>query len=347
MVMWMVMRERCGAGSWVAGMGAAALLALTGCGGEADVEGESIDAFAQALCTGVKVSIDPTKTLPPNSMALLTASNATCAEGEVAEYRFMYKRDGDPAPYAEFRGWSTEPTATFDNTGLPSGKYTLQVRARNVGSTVTQNSAAKVVINSGEVCSSVTLKAAPKSPQLPGKTIGLTAHATCTAGTPEFQYFVRGADTAFMPLGTWTEGGTDWDTSGLDVGKYTLRVDTRRIGNPSGFESQHSMAFMLADTCQALVVTFSPSNSQPAGTLVNVNARANCVGGATPEFRYDYRMSGTSPWSLLQQWSSAPVAPWDTTGLAAGFYQVRVQTRAPGMTSAQATKSVGFDVTAP
>ena len=338
---------RCVASSWVAGVLTVASLALTGCGAEADGDGESFDSVAQALCTGVKLSSAPAGTLPPNDSALLTASNVTCADGEVAEYRFMYKRDGDPTPYTEFRGWSSEPTATFDNTDRPSGKYTLQVRARNLGSSVTQNSQATVILNSGEVCPSVTLSASPKSPELPGKTITLSPNATCTAGTPEYRYFVKAPGLGFSPLGTWTGESGVWDTSGLAVGKYTLKVYARSVGNVSAYESQRSVSFTLADTCKGVTMQFLPASPQPSGTMVSVDAQASCPGGSTPEFRYDYRLKGTTAWSLVQNWSSAASAPWDTTGLVASSYQVRVQTRAPGVTTSQASKTSTFNLTAP
>lgn len=344
----MRMRVQCDASSWVAGVLTVALLALTGCSAEVDGEGESIDSVGQALCTGVKLSSAPTGLLPPNSAALLTASNVTCAAGEVAEYRFMYKQDGDPTVYTEFRGWSPEPTATFDNTDRPSGKYTLQVRARTVGSSATQNSQATVALSSGEVCPSVTMNVAPKSPELPGKTISLSPNATCTAGTAEYQYSVKApGETTFAPLGTWTEANGVWDTSGLAVGKYSLRVYARHVGNISTFESQRSVTFTLADTCKGVTIQFFPASPEPSGTLVAVEAGASCPGGFTPEFRYDYRLKGTSPWSLLQTWSPEASVPWDTTGLGAGTYQVRVQTRAPGVTAAQATKTTDFKLTAP
>ena len=347
MVMWLPMWKRCGAGSRVAGMLAVAALALTGCVVEADGDGEDIGSVAQALCTGVKLSSDATGTLPLNGSTLLTANNATCADGEVAEYRFMYKLDGDPAPYAEFRGWSTEPTATFDNTDRPSGIYTLQVRARNVGSTANQNSASTVVITSGEVCTSATLSAAPKSPVLPGKIINLSAQATCTGGTPEFRYFVKSPGTGFQALGDWTELNAAWDTTGLALGKYNLRVYARRAGNLSAYEATRSMAFELADTCRVASVAFSPVSPAPAGTVVDVNAEANCVGETDAEFRFHYRLKGSSAWLLVQDWSGAASAPWDTTGLAEGTYQMRVQTRSPGVLAPQASKSVYFKVTAP
>lgn len=349
MAMLMPMSRRWGVGSWVAGGVTVASLALTGCSGEAygDGEGENIESVAQALCAKVKLAIAPAKTLPPNSSALLTASNATCAAGEVAEYRFMYKRDGDPTPYTEFRGWSTEPTATFDNAELPSGKYTLQVRARNVGSSSAQNSQATVVVNSGEVCSSVTLKAAPTSPVLPGKTITLSSQATCTAGSPEYQYSVKAPGGSYAPLGTWTEGHAAWDTSGLALGKYTLRVYARRAGNISSYESERTLSFTLADTCQAVTMDFSPAGAQPSGTMVVVDAHANCPGGSTPEFRFHYGLKTGPEWLLLQDWSSDAAALWDTTGLVEGTYQVRVQTRAPGVTTTQASKVSDFKLTAP
>ena len=344
----MRIRMRCDANSWVAGVLTVALLAFMGCGAEADGESESIDSVGQALCTGVKLSSAPTGTLPSNNAALLTASNVTCAAGEVAEYRFMYKQDGDPAPYAEFRGWSPEPTATFDNTDRPSGKYTLQVRARTIGSTATQNSQATVVLSSGEVCPSVTLSASPKSPELPGKAISLLPNATCTGGRAEYRYLVKAPGTAsFTPLGTWTETNGVWDTSGLVVGKYSLRVYARHVGNISNFESRRSVSFTLADTCHGVTTQFFPASPAPSGTLVAVEADATCPGGFTPEFRYDYRLKGTSAWSLLQNWSSEASAPWDTTGLGASTYQVRVQTRAPGVTAAQASKISDFKLSAP
>jgi len=348
MVMWSQVQERCGAGSRVAAVVAVAVLGMTGCVMEAGDESESIDSAAQALCTGVKLSIDPTGILLPNSAALLTASNATCGAGEVAEYRFMYKIEGNPAPYAEFRGWSTEPTALFDNTERLSGKYTLQVRARKVGSTALQNSQATLGLRSGEVCTNVTLKVAPKAPQLPGKAISLTPQATCTGGTPEYKFSVRAPGTStYVPLGPWTGSNMVWDTTGLELGSYTLRVDARRAGNTSASEAKRTASYTLADSCQGVTMKFLPASPQPAGTMVTVEAQASCAGGTTPQFRYNWRLKGTPTWSLLQNWSSEASAPWDTTDLDPTTYNIQVEVRSPGVTKAQASKVSDYTVTSP
>jgi hypothetical protein len=204
-----------------------------------------------------------------------------------------------------------------------------------------------VVLNSGEVCPSVELYTAPQAPQLPGKTITLLPDATCTEGTAEYQYFVKAPGASgYTPLGSWTESNADWDTTGLAVGTYSLLVYARRAGNVSAYESKRSLSYALADACHGVSMTFSPAGPQPSGTMVAVDARATCPGGATPEFRYHYRLEGTTAWLLLQDWSSEASAPWDTTGLLAGTHSVRVQTRAPGVTSAQASKSSTFKLTA-
>src|SRR5262245_54078199 len=105
--------------------------ALTGCGGapfeedEGTGAGEDIGEAVDAICKGVILTNVTGSPVASNTPTSFKASGATCAPGEIPQYRFMYRRQGGPSGYTEFRPWGSDPNAVFDNTGKPSGIYTI------------------------------------------------------------------------------------------------------------------------------------------------------------------------------------------------------------------------------
>jgi hypothetical protein len=326
--------------SWAA----ACLAALSlGCGAADEgfeVGEENLGEITDELCAGVTLTATSLAPMPSNTSIGLTAGGVACGAGETPEYRFSYKIDGGPTAYTEFRGWSTDPQATFDNTVLPSGKYTIAVDARNIGSKRARDSMKSVMLFSGNVCPTVTLATSPATPSLPGAQVLLTGSATCTEGAAQYRFAIRppGA-TSYSELRGWGTHSMTWDTTGLAQGSYALQVFSRGNGNASTLEGMRSVSYMLADKCASVTASTVQPSPQPAGTPVTILGNATCTGGSTAELQYRYRLKGTSPWLMIEPWAPAAAAVWDTTALAPGLYQIYVEARAPGVNARQGSRS--------
>src|SRR5688572_2152211 len=99
--------------SGVRGFRSTAALAIAGalaaCAAPNDGEpAEGVASTAEALCTGVKLTSSVPSPLASGSATLVHATGATCDPGQTPEYRFMYRREGGPTTYTEFRGWSLD-----------------------------------------------------------------------------------------------------------------------------------------------------------------------------------------------------------------------------------------------
>lgn len=326
-------------GTWVA-----IVACLAGCGAEVD-ETEELGSSSEASCLGVKLTNLTALPLASNSSASLLASNVTCAPGEAAEYRFLYRREGATTSYTVFRDWDPSPAAMFDNSGLASGKYTLLVRARRAGSAATHESSASTTLMSGNVCTSVAVATAPPSPSPPTGTITLTPTATCTeAGGAEYLYQVKAPGSSnYADLTTWVSTAGSWNSVGLAPGTYTVRVLTRGAGNATTpFEGQRSLTYALYDVCKPVSISASPTGTASIGTVVHLSGGAPCVGSSTPEFRFSYRLKGAAAFSILQDYGSDSSVDWNTLNLSTGIYQVKVDARAPGAPTSQSNKIATF-----
>jgi probable HAF family extracellular repeat protein len=120
-------------------------------------------------------------------------------------------------------------------------------------------------------------------------------------------------------------------------------VLTRGAGNATTpFEGQKAHTYDLFDTCKPVSLSASPAGTASIGTIVHISGSAPCVGGATPELRFSYRLSGAPAFSILQDYSSDSTFDWNTLNLSTGTYQLKVEARAPGAPSAQSNKTGSF-----
>jgi hypothetical protein len=252
------------------------LFALVGCDepfdeGEDILDAEGIATATQALCSQPQLASSSPGPMPPSSSVLLTASGVTCSPpGQTAEYRFLYQRVGSGSGFTQFRGWSTNRTATFSNAGRPSGQYRLQVRVRNVGSSQPFDSSAIITIMSGNVCHAVALTAAPAPPQLPGTLVALTASATCTPGPAEYRFlYRRPGESTLRNLRGWGGRTFSWNTAGRAIGEHELVVRARAAGNAS-YESSASIPYRLGIPNRPPTIT-----SNGGGSVANLSVYEN------------------------------------------------------------------------
>ncbi len=310
--------------------------------------GEDSETTQLELCSGSTLSASPTGPQNPGVNVTLTATPATCGGGETAEYRFAYQRDGTTEPYVTFRDWSTIPTANWDTTGLPSGKYHQIVYVRAVGSGVPAQSAARTTYLLSDVCTSASVSSSPTGPQSPGTPVTLSATASCTGGaSAEFRFTYKGqSDTSYTEIAPYsTSSSVVWNTTGLASGTYNILVYVRAAGNASGWETAAHGTYLLGGVCSSVSLAIAPPSPQPVGTVVGLTGSATCAAGTTPEYRFLYRPAGTSAYTQIQGYSTVATASWATAGLPNGPYELVVQARAVGNTSgAEAVAAAGYSL---
>lgn len=317
------------------------LLGSVGCGVAEDHE--RLGSLAEELCSGAVLTGNPGGPVNAGATVTLTAANAACANGETAEYRFAYKRDGTNDAYTTIRNFGTSPTTAWSTAGLLPGKYLVVAYVRSVGSAASFQQIAYLNYLINGVCTSGTLAAAPAGPQPIGSQINLSATGSCTNGaTPEFRYMYKRQDqTSYTQIAPYGSGAVSWDTTGLSSGTYSLLAYIRAAGNASTSEGTAYANYQLGGVCSSVTLATSPVSPQQPGTLVGLTATASC-GGATPEYRFFYQNSQATGYTEIRPYGTSATANWSTTGLAGGTYTLLVQARVLGNGSSGEASGFGI-----
>ncbi|NJC89054.1 MAG: copper oxidase [Desulfuromonas sp.] len=178
------------------------------------------------------------------------------------------------------------------------------------------------------------------SPQPVGTVVTFNAAATGgdAAGPYEYRFSWRAAGSATWTLGpayianatTW-----NWNTTGLGMGIYKVRVQTRHVGNPAAVEAQTVITFKLSSPTPATGVTLAPDVATPSpqlvGTAITFNAAATGGDITGPyEYRFSWKAAGAATWTVGTASYGAGSWLWNTVGLTPGWYKILVSTRHTG-----------------
>lgn len=126
------------------------------------------------------------------------------------------------------------------------------------------------------------------------------------------------------------------------VGVLALLLPVLVLGCGAADGSEDVDSIGLA-ACTGSKLSATPGAPVNPGTAVTLTATpATCAGGETPEYRFAYKRIGSGGYVEIQGWSSSATANWDTTGLAAGQYDLIVYTRAAGGGSFQGAAHLGY-----
>jgi hypothetical protein len=308
--------------------GFAALLALfsvlSGCTSAVEEDGSA--ELDQELCKPVKLEASPPG--PVNGSVLLSATDIACATGEAPEYLFRAQL-ADTTAWQTVQSWSASATATWNATGLPSGKYNVEVLARAQGHHVSAESSKRLTLLVGDVCNSVALTTDVEPPQSVGTKVELNANAACTAGSAEYSFQVASAAGVVSLLRNWGPSpATTWDTTALAAGEYTLAVSARHTGN-AAYDSTRSFKFRIGETCELPKLWVVPATVAPGEPvrLMALTQNPQCTGTAHPQYRFSYRAQDADDFQVIQDFSGTDVVDFSSLGLAEGTYQVRIETR--------------------
>ena len=178
-------------------------------------------------------------------------------------------------------------------------------------------------------CSSTTGSGAP-NPAQAGTLVMLTANATCSSGSAEYEFWIM------PPGGAWTDhqaysasSSYAWDTTGLSPGNYQIEIDAKESGASGGYQSyaRFSVVIQASTNCSSVTASAGPP-SQVAGNPLTISASATCTPGATALYRFWVQPSG-GVWQKFQDWSTNATASFIGSD-SSGGYRFEVDTVAQG-----------------
>lgn len=239
-----------------------------------------------------------------------------------------------------------------DNTVNPAQTYNAAPESITVKSAAGGSATADVVTFvpvQPPAATGVTLLADLPSPQLVGNAV--TFLASGSGGTGEYEYRFQlktGANwnivQPYGPSATWT-----WDTTAVPAGTYAVQVDVRSAGSTTtGFQAAKVMNFTLTNPpLAASGVNVASTLASPQLAGANVTFVASGTGGSgSYEYRFWLRSGGV--WSVVQNFSTNSSWTWNTAAALPGTYNIQVDVRNAGTTSAPtASRVISFVIAAP
>jgi len=249
-------------------------------------------------------------------------------------YEFWVQAPG--GQWTILQAFNSSSTYVWNTTGLATGTYLFDIWVRQSGSSATYEAHITpnptYTLQTGSPCTSVSMSFNPASPQTAGAVVQLSANAAgCPNPTYEFWTQAPGGAwniaQGFSPASTF-----NWNTSGLAAGTYLFDVWVRQSGSSASYEAHISPnpTFVLQAPIACTSVSWnspSPASPQAPGTQVALSATA--AGCPNPVYQFWVQAPGGS-WSVVQSYSSASTATWNTTGLAAGTYSLDVWVKQSG-----------------
>ena len=286
---------------------------------------------------------------PPCASASL--SPATSSQPAGSTVGFTASSTGCPNPVYEFwlqtldgswnitRGFSADPTWTWNTGVLAPGTYTVHVWANQLGDSTDRWEAygSSTVALTG--CTSASLTVSPSSPQPAGIQVQFAATSS-GCSNPVYEFWLQDTSggwsmkQAFGASATWS-----WDTTGYPSGAYTVHVWANQAGGTtSTWQAFGELKYTLGSItpppppapCSS--ASLSPASpSQPAGSTVSFTASS--TGCPNPVYEYWVGYPNGN-WSMQRAFSTDPTWSWSTAGLAPGTYSVHVWANQAGDSTA-------------
>jgi hypothetical protein len=148
--------------------------------------GDDIDSTTSAVCATPTLTVTPASPVPSNATITLAASS-TCGVGETSVFQFSKFREGADTTWQVIQPYGAASTATFDTTGQPAGKYWFLVEVRREEQPNRDAAKQTSYILVGSVCNALAVTRQTGDPPPVGTQVPVSASATCTGGTPQYQ----------------------------------------------------------------------------------------------------------------------------------------------------------------
>jgi hypothetical protein len=172
----------------------------------------------------------------------------------------------------------------------------------------------------------VTLATSPATVQVPGTAVTLTGSATCP-GTAQYRFAIQKPNAAYTIVQDYGNATTyAWNTTGLALGDYGLKVDVRNVGATTASEASASAVFTLSNAaCTLPTFTIDRASPQGAGTVITFSA--NTTTCPSPLFRFLVQTPAPDlAWTIMQDYSTAKTWKWQPSA-PGGQYRIEIDAR--------------------
>jgi len=303
-----------------------------------------MEAYKRAAfaLTSPPVSAVTLQANPPSPQGVGTTITLTAtASGGSGNYEYQFRLCNPSGVWSVQQGYAPSGSWSWNTAGLPVGIYTIEVWARNSGSSAAWEAYKNISFRL--LIPSLTLMANRPSPQTVGTTIGFLATASGGSGSYEYQFRLRNpagiwsVQQGYLPTDYWS-----WNTTGLSVGTYTVEVWARNAGSSAAWEANENMKYNIILPIGSVSLSADRPSPQSRGTSIIFTAAAS---GGSGNYEYQYRLRTPSGvWSVVRNYGSNPFWTWSTSaGQAAGTYKIEVWARNAGSNAAwEAYRNLGF-----
>ena len=280
------------------------------------------------MASPVQITADVDFPTPPNNPVRWTATIAGSSAVNL-EYKFLVLNHGTGV-WSVFRDYNSSNQATWTPSAL--GSYTVQVWARQVGSTAVYDvwaSSDRLTV-SRTTAAVTSLTANATFPVQTGTEVTWTARLRGGQTGPLQYQFVR-----FGPLG-WqivqaysTSPTYTWRPVWGEEGRYGLQVWIRNSGSTALYDTWRAVD--MFDVVRApLQLTVNKLSPLPPGTAVTITAQ---VPDTTATFEYQFWLynRSTGTWTNARPYGPSGSFTW--TPSATGTYLFQVWARKVGSTA--------------
>ena len=270
---------------------------------------------------------------PPNSQQIGNNVSFTPTSTLDSSYIYQYriKIIGDTGS-SILRDWDANLDYVWNTSGYTSGRYHLQLRAKQVTSTQPYDEIAykSYELLGSEPVIAVSLSTSPQSEQVAGQIVIVSSIASYAniASTAEYQYLLQAPGTS-SPVIVRTWGGADWlwDTSAYPFGNYIIGVQARTSGSSTAtYEAQQFVSYTLNAPQPPTNLTVNSSLTTPQTIGVSVGFTATSEAQSTVEYQYLIRNINKQFFDVIRDWGESQWS-WDTVGSLPGTYAIQVRVR--------------------
>jgi hypothetical protein len=287
-------------------------------------------------CTSVSWNApSPASPQTPGAQVALGATSSGCPN---PVYQFWILAPG--GQWTILQAYSSASTLTWNTTGLATGSYLFDAWAKQSGSSASYE--AHLSPNPsytlqppppGPPCTSVSWNApSPASPQAPGVSVRLSATAS-GCSNPLYQFWVQAPGGTWMVLQAYSSASTaTWNTSGQSGGSYLFDVWVKQSGSSASWDahiSPNPTYTLLAGPACTSVSWNAPSPASPQAPGAQVTLSATASGCPNPVYQFWVQPPGGA-WAILQAYSAASTATWNTAGQPGGTFTFDVWARQSG-----------------
>ena len=262
----------------------------------------------------------------PGSGAVIGASIlwSAVATGGTGPYTYKFVVF-DGANWIVGRDWNASNSWTWTPTS--AGTYTVQVWARNAGSSAVYDAwrGAAFVVAPLPSPTVTSLSSSPLGGTIIGQSVLWTAMVS--GGTSPYSYKFLLFDGVNWTVGRDWGAANTWNWTPTAIGTYLLQVWVRNAGSTTTYDAWLSSGWYTVSNPPPLTVTSflpSPLTASVGGAVLWT---ATTSGGTAP-YSYKFLVFDGTNWTLGRDWAVSNTWTWSPSG--AGTYIVQVWVRNAG-----------------